>query len=131
MSTDTPSQPIKPGHPLAKLLTERIVILDGAMGTNIQAHRLTEAEYRGERFAGHKSDLKGDNDLLSLTQPAIIESIHEAFLEAGADLIETNTFNSTSLSQADYDLAGFAYELNIAAAGCARRAVERAQARHP
>jgi 5-methyltetrahydrofolate--homocysteine methyltransferase len=131
MSTDTSNQPLKPPHPLEQLLAERIVILDGAMGTNIQAHRLTEAQYRGERFAAHKSDLKGDNDLLSLTEPAIIESIHEAFLEAGADLIETNTFNATSLSQADYDLAGIAYELNVAAAGCARRAVESVRARDP
>ena len=112
-------------------MSEKIVILDGAMGTNIQAHRLTEAQYRGERFAGHASDLKGNNDLLSITQPAVIEGIHEAFLESGADIIETNTFNSTSLSQADYHLSGLAYELNVAAAGCARRAVEHIQARDP
>ncbi len=131
MSDDPSNQAGKPVHPLARLLGERIVILDGAMGTNIQAHRLTEAQYRGERFAAHKSDLKGDNDLLSLTQPAIIESIHEAFLEAGADIIETNTFNATSLSQADYGLEALAYELNVAAAGCARRALERVRARDP
>jgi len=131
MSTDTPAKAVESYHPLARLLAERIVILDGAMGTNIQAHRLSEAQYRGARFAAHSSDLKGDNDLLSLTQPAIIESIHEAFLDAGADLIETNTFNATSLSQADYHLAGIAYELNVAAAGCARRALERVQARDP
>lgn len=126
---DEMNRPLVDGlHPLAQLLSERIVILDGAMGTNIQAHRLTEAQYRGGRFAAHGSDLKGNNDLLSLTQPAIIEDIHAAFLESGADIIETNTFNATSLSQADYDLAGIAYELNLAAAGCARRAVDRSRA---
>ncbi len=112
-------------HPLEALLRQRIVIIDGAMGTNIQTHRLTEAQYRGERFASHPSDLKGNNDLLSITQPHIIEAIHEAFLEAGADLVETNTFNATSLSQHDYALSGLAYELNVAAAGCARRAADR------
>ena len=129
MSSLNQSGPVGTPHPLGQLLSERIVILDGAMGTNIQAHRLSEAQYRGERFAGHGSDLKGNNDLLSITQPAIIEGIHEAFLEAGADIIETNTFNSTSLSQADYNLSELAYELNLAAAGCARRAVERVQGR--
>ncbi len=122
MSSDSP-------HPMTQLLTERIVILDGAMGTTIQGHRLTEAQYRGERFAAHAADLKGNNDLLSLTQPDLIEGIHEAFLAAGADIIETNTFNSTSLSQADYGLAGLAYELNVAAAGCARRAIDRRRTR--
>ncbi len=131
MSKASPSETSGSGHPLARLLAERIVILDGAMGTTIQGHKLTEAQYRGERFAAHPSDLKGNNDLLSLTQPAIIEGIHEAFLEAGADIIETNTFNSTSLSQADYGLADLAYEMNVAAAGCARRAVARVQARDP
>ncbi len=130
MSKSTPNgSVVDSAHPLARLFSERIVILDGAMGTNIQAHRLTEAQYRGERFAGHGSDLKGNNDLLSITQSAIIEGIHVAFLEAGADVVETNTFNSTSLSQADYHLSGLAYELNVAAAGCARRAVERVRGR--
>ena len=131
MSNSPLSSSVDSVHPLARLLSERIVILDGAMGTNIQAHRLTEAQYRGERFAGHGSDLKGNNDLLSITQPAIIEGIHVAFLEAGADIIETNTFNSTSLSQADYHLSSLAYELNVAAAGCARRAVERVRGHDP
>jgi 5-methyltetrahydrofolate--homocysteine methyltransferase len=115
-------------HPLEQLLQERIVILDGAMGTNIQTFKLDEAAFRGERFAGHHVDLKGNNELLSITRPDVIESIHEAFLEAGADIIETNTFSSNRLSQKDYQLEGLAYELNIAAVGCARRAAERVQA---
>jgi 5-methyltetrahydrofolate--homocysteine methyltransferase len=113
-------------HPLEQLLRERIVILDGAMGTNIQTYKLDEAAYRGERFAGHPVDLKGNNDLLCITRPQVIEEIHGAFLDAGADIIETNTFNSTSLSQADYQLEPIAYELNVAAAGCARRAADAA-----
>ncbi len=117
-----------PLHPLEKLLRERIVILDGAMGTNIQSYRLDEAAYRGERFANHRIDLKGNNDLLCLTRPQVVEEVHEAFLTAGADLIETNTFNATSLSQSDYGLETLAYELNVAAAGCARRAAARVQA---
>ncbi|MBV9657429.1 MAG: homocysteine S-methyltransferase family protein [Verrucomicrobia bacterium] len=116
-----------PPHPLELLLRERIVILDGAMGTMVQRYKLDEAAYRGERFAKHGTDVKGNNDLLCLTRPAVIEEIHGQYLEAGADLIETNTFNATSLSQADYGLESLAYELNIAAAGCARRAVERVQ----
>lgn len=112
-------------HPIEKLLKERIVILDGAMGTNIQTYKLTEEAYRGERFAGHPSDLKGNNDLLCITRPQVVEEVHIAFLEAGADIIETNTFNATVLSQADYGLEPLAYELNVAAAGCARRAADR------
>ncbi len=116
------------GHPLETLLGERIVILDGAMGTNIQAYRLDEAAYRGERFTTHPIDLKGNNDLLCITRPQVVEDVHAAFLEAGADIIETNTFNSTSLSQADYQLESLAYELNLAAAACARRAARRVEA---
>jgi 5-methyltetrahydrofolate--homocysteine methyltransferase len=115
-------------HPLETLLRERIVILDGAMGTNIQQYKLDEAAYRGTRFANHGTDLKGNNDLLCITRPAVVEEVHAAFLEAGADIIETNTFNSTSLSQADYHLEPLAYELNLAAAGCARRAADRVAA---
>ena len=117
-----------PLHPLEQLLRERIVILDGAMGTNIQRYKLDEAAYRGKRFADHPTDLKGNNDLLCLTRPQVVEEVHEAFLRAGADLIETNTFNATSLSQSDYGLETLAYELNVAAAGCARRAADRVQA---
>jgi 5-methyltetrahydrofolate--homocysteine methyltransferase len=116
-------------HPLEALLRQRIVILDGAMGTNIQRYKLDEAAYRGERFADHGSDLKGNNDLLSITRPSVVEEVHTAFLEAGADIIETNTFNATSLSQADYHLESLAYELNLAAAACARRAASRVEAR--
>ena len=115
-------------HPLETLLQERIVILDGAMGTNIQRYKLDEAAYRGERFVSHHVDLKGNNDLLCLTRPQVVEDVHAAFLEAGADIIETNTFNSTSLSQADYQLESLAYELNLAAAACARRAAKRVEA---
>ena len=112
-------------HPIEKLLKERIVILDGAMGTNIQTYKLDEEAYRGTRFADHPSDLKGNNDLLCITRPQVIEGVHTAFLEAGADIIETNTFNATVLSQADYGLEPLAYELNVAAAGCARRSADR------
>ena len=112
-------------HPIEKLLRERIVILDGAMGTNIQTYKLTEEAYRGRRFADHPTDLKGNNDLLCITRPQVVEEVHTAFLEAGADIIETNTFNATVLSQADYGLESLAYELNVAAAGCARRAADR------
>ena len=117
-----------PIHPLENLLRKRIVILDGAMGTNIQRYKLDEAAYRGTRFSGHGSDLKGNNDLLCITRPSVVEEIHAAFLEAGADIIETNTFNSTSLSQADYHLEPLAYELNLTAAACARRAADRVAA---
>jgi len=107
-----------------RLLEERIVFLDGAMGTMIQAHRLDEAGYRGERFRDWRRDLKGNNDLLTLTQPRIIESIHRAYLEAGADVIETNTFNSSATSQADYGTEGLVRELNFEAARLARRAAD-------
>jgi 5-methyltetrahydrofolate--homocysteine methyltransferase len=113
-------------HPLHSLLRERIAILDGAMGTMIQQYRLEEADYRGERFANHPSDLKGNNDLLCITRPAVIEEIHAQYLAAGADIIETNTFNSQSISQADYGLESIIRDLNLAAAACARRAVEKA-----
>ncbi len=116
-------------HPLEQLLRERIVILDGAMGTTIQQYRLDEAAYRGERFANHPSDLKGNNDLLCLTRPQVVEEVHTAYLEAGADLIETNTFNATTLSQADYGLEPLAYELNTAAAAIARRAADKVAAK--
>jgi len=89
---------------LEALLRARILILDGAMGTMIQEYRLSEADYRGQRFADHPHDLKGNNDLLVLTRPQVIREIHEQYLAAGADVIETNTFNSTAISQADYHL---------------------------
>jgi 5-methyltetrahydrofolate--homocysteine methyltransferase len=105
------------------LLNERILIIDGAMGTMIQRYKLTEADYRGERFKDWPSDLKGNNDLLSITQPQIITDIHKQYLEAGADIIETNTFSSTVIAQADYNMQSLAYELNVAAAKCARNAI--------
>ncbi|MDD5349150.1 MAG: methionine synthase [Chthoniobacteraceae bacterium] len=111
-------------HPFAHLLTQRIAILDGAMGTMIQRHRLEEADYRGERFAAHSRPLKGANDLLCLTRPDIIEEIHAQYLAAGADLIETNSFNAQAISLADYGMEPLAREINLAAAACARRAVE-------
>ena len=109
---------------LRDLLTTRIVILDGAVGTMIQTHRLDEAGYRGERFRDWKHDLKGNNDLLTLTQPAIIAGIHRAYLEAGADIIETNTFNSSAPSQSDYGLEALVGELNLEAARLAREVAD-------
>jgi 5-methyltetrahydrofolate--homocysteine methyltransferase len=103
---------------------ERILILDGAMGTMIQHYKLDEAGYRGARFKDFTRDLKGNNDLLVLTQPKIISEIHNAYLEAGADIIETNTFNAQAISQADYGLADIAYEMNVAAAKIARGAAD-------
>src|SRR5215510_11926142 len=100
-------------HPLEALMRERIVVLDGAMGTMIQGYRLSEADYRGSRFRDHSHDLKGNNDLLTLTQPQIIREIHDQYLAAGADVIETNTFNSTSIAQADYHLQSAVRELNL------------------
>ncbi len=110
---------------LEAALKSRILILDGAMGTMIQTYKLGEAEYRGERFKDHAHDVKGNNDLLVLTQPAIIQAIHEQYLEAGADIIETNTFNSTSIAQADYHMEELVYELNLDAARLARAACEK------
>ena len=105
---------------LPRILKERIVVLDGAMGTMIQRHRLSEADYRGERFKDHASSLKGNNELLQITRPDVIHSIHEAYLKAGADIVETNTFGATSVAQADYGLEGLAREMNVAAARLAR-----------
>ncbi|VAW76270.1 5-methyltetrahydrofolate--homocysteine methyltransferase [hydrothermal vent metagenome] len=109
---------------LEQLLEERILILDGAMGTMIQRYKLEEADYRGERFADWPTDLKGNNDLLSLTQPKIIGDIHKAYLEAGADIVETNTFNSTNVSLADYQQEDLVYELNYEGAKVARAACD-------
>ena len=118
-------------HPLAAALRERILILDGAMGTMLQAEGLEEADYRGERFADHPGDLKGNNDLLCLTQPAIIARIQKRYLEAGADIIGTNTFNSTRVAQGDYDLSELAAELNLAGARIARQVADEMTARDP
>src|SRR6478609_7156427 len=107
---------------IEQLLQERIVILDGAMGTMIQQRRLDEAAFRGARFRDWPKDLKGHNDLLNLTQPAIIEEIHRQYLEAGADIIETNTFNSQAISLADYGMDALAYELSLAGSKVAKQA---------
>ncbi len=112
-------------------LRERILVLDGAMGTMVQRHGLAEADFRGERFAAHSRDLKGDNDLLVLTRPDVISGIHHAYLEAGADIIETSTFNGTAIAQADYGLEPIVYELNVAAARLARDAADDWSARTP
>src|SRR6476620_4140360 len=111
---------------IENLLQKRILIIDGAMGTMIQRYKLSEADYRGERFKDWPSDVKGNNDLLSITQPQIITEIHKQYLDAGADIIETNTFSSTVIAMADYEMQSLAYELNVAAAKCAREAVKQA-----
>ncbi|MEE2979082.1 MAG: homocysteine S-methyltransferase family protein [Pseudomonadota bacterium] len=110
---------------LPALLRERILILDGAMGTMIQRYKLNEAQYRGERFADHPIDVKGNNELLLLTRPDVIREIHEQYLAAGADLIETNTFGATTIAQEDYKMAELAYEMNVVAARLAREACDK------
>src|SRR5438270_6537424 len=116
---------------LERLLSERILVLDGAMGTMIQRCKLSEADFRGERFARHSRDLKGDNDVLVLTRPDVIADIHRQYLEAGSDIIETNTFNSTAVAQSDYGLESVVYEMNVAAARLARQAADEWTARTP
>jgi len=117
-------KPTTPPHPLYLILQQRIVIIDGAMGTVIQRYTLNEADYRGERFKDHPCDLKGNNDLLSITQPTIIEEIHGEYLEAGADIIETNTFSANAVSMTDYQMQDLVYELNLASAKVAKKAAE-------
>ena len=112
------------GAEFARLLGERILILDGAMGTMIQQYKLGEMDFRGERFAEHVKDVKGNNELLSLVRPDIIDEIHRAYLEAGADVIETNTFGATAIAQGDYGLPELAYEMNVASARLARAACD-------
>ena len=109
---------------LRRLLEQRILILDGAMGTMIQRYKLEEADYRGTLFANHSRDLRGANDVLCLTRPQVVEEIHRQYLEAGADIIETNTFNAQAISLADYALEPYAYDINLAAAQLARKAVD-------
>ena len=110
---------------LPEILRQRIAILDGAMGTMIQRHKLGEADYRGERFKDHPKDLKGNNELLQFTRPDVIREIHEQYLAAGADIIETNTFGATSVAQEDYGLASVAREMNVVAARLAREACDQ------
>ncbi len=109
---------------IEKELRKRILVIDGAMGTMIQRYKLEESDYRGERFKNWHLDVKGNNDLLCITQPQIITAIHKEYLNAGADIIETNTFSSTSIAMADYEMQEFAYELNVAAAQCAKIAIQ-------
>jgi len=110
---------------LKELLAQRIIFLDGAMGTMIQEHKLEEEDYRGERFVDWPSDVKGNNDLLVLTQPKLIQDIHEKYLASGADVIETNTFNATVIAMADYDMQSLSYEINKTAAQLARAAADK------
>jgi 5-methyltetrahydrofolate--homocysteine methyltransferase len=127
------NNPSFPAHSrkFVELLRQRIVIIDGAMGTMVQQHKLQEADYRGARFASHPVDLKNNNEALNLVRPDIIEDIHTRYLEAGADLIETNTFNANAVSLADYQMEGLARELNTAGVEIARRAVENARRKDP
>lgn len=118
-------------HPIEKILQQRILVIDGAMGTMIQKHKPTEATYRGERFKDWHIDVKNNSDLLNLTQPQIIEDIHRQYLEAGADIIETNTFASTFIAQADYEMESLAYEMNLEGARIARRAADAYTAKDP
>ena len=113
------------GAALPQILSQRIAVLDGAMGTMIQRYKLGEADYRGERFADHPKDLKGNNELLQFTRPDVIREIHEQYLAAGADLIETNTFGATSVAQDDYGLGAVAREMNVVAARLAREACDK------
>ena len=112
-------------------LKQRILVLDGAMGTMIQRYGLSEEQYRGERFRDHPKDLRGNNDLLSITRPQVIREIHAQYLEAGADILETNTFNSTSISQTDYNLEHIVAELNLEGARIAREVADTFTARTP
>lgn len=116
---------------LRSALSDRILVIDGAMGTMIQRHKLTEEDYRGERFKDWESDLKGNNDLLVLTQPHIIKGIHREYLDAGADIVETNTFNAQAVSLADYNMQSLSHEMNVAAAKVAREAVDEYVKEHP
>ena len=116
---------------LDKLTANRILMLDGAMGTMIQRYKLDEAAYRGDRFANYHTDVAGNNDLLSLSQPDIVRDIHTAYLEAGSDIVETNTFSSTTIAQADYEMEHLAYELNVESARLAREACDAMEAADP
>lgn len=116
---------------LRKQLEQRILVIDGAMGTMIQRYHLNEEDYRGKRFADWHKDVKGNNDLLCITRPDIIEAIHLQYLEAGADIIETNTFSAQRISMADYGMEEFCYEMNVEAALCGRRAIQKFSEQHP
>ncbi|MCE7937467.1 methionine synthase [bacterium] len=132
----TPREPLTAAdryadHPLARAMMRRVLVLDGAMGTMIQRHALGEPDFRGQRFADHPRPLQGNNDLLCLTRPDLVEAIHRAYFDAGADIVETNTFNANAISQADYGTEAWVYEMNVAAARIARRAADAAAAADP
>jgi len=110
---------------LVELLANKILILDGAMGTMIQRLKLSEAQYRGERFASFTRSVQGNNELLSLSSPQVIQTIHESYLESGVDIIETNTFGATRVAQEDYKMADLAFEMNLESAKLARRACDK------
>jgi 5-methyltetrahydrofolate--homocysteine methyltransferase len=116
---------------LKNILDQRILIMDGAMGTMIQQEKLEENDFRGDLFQKHQGELKGNNDLLSLTRPDVIEKIHSSYFEAGSDLVETNTFSATSIAMADYNLEDIVYDLNVASARLARKAADQAMQRDP
>src|SRR6478735_7192374 len=118
-------------HPIFQLLQQRVLVLDGAMGTMIQRFKLSEADFRGERFKDHSKDLKGNNDLLSITRPDIIQNIHREYLEAGADIIETNTFSGTTIAMADYGLESIVYELNYESARIAKEIAREIESKTP
>ncbi|WP_407403579.1 homocysteine S-methyltransferase family protein [Chryseobacterium sp.] len=124
-------QPLANNQKLYKAISERILILDGAMGTMLQRYKFEEEDYRGERFKEWKSPLKGNNDLLSLTQPQAIAEVHRKYLEAGADIIETNTFSGTTIAMADYHMENLVYELNFESAKIARQVCDEFTAQNP
>ena len=107
---------------IIEILSKKILVLDGAMGTMIQQYKFSESDYRGERFKDHPSSVQGNNDLLSLTQPEAIKTIHDKYLEVGADIIETNTFSSTSIGMSDYNMESIVYDLNYESAKIAKEA---------
>ncbi|MCW8829097.1 MAG: homocysteine S-methyltransferase family protein, partial [Gammaproteobacteria bacterium] len=121
----------KNSEKLLQALAERILILDGATGTMLQSYKLEEPDYRGERFADWPVDLKGNNDLLALTRPDVVTAIHDAYLDAGADLIETNSFNANAISMKNYQMGELAHEMNVESARLAREAADRFEAKDP
>ncbi len=131
MSSREPSKQSDVTKKLEACLRERILIIDGAMGTMIQGYKLGEADYRGERFADWHTDIKGNNDLLVLTRPAVIREIHEQYCAAGADILETNTFNATRIAMADYEMEAFSAEINREAARLARAVADEWTAKDP
>lgn len=131
MSAAAPAHATNSAAALKALFAQRIAILDGAMGSMIQGYKLTESDFRGTRFAAHPHDLKGNNDLLALTRPDVVTEIHARYFAAGADIVETNTFNATAISQADYRTEHLAAEINTAAVACARAAARQAEAATP